>query len=149
MRRTTFYILLLAAAGLFGCTSEFATQDEIDRCVEIVGVEESGFTLKQTVKPNGVDVVIQQSRNLSAAEKAAIEECIEARLNARIQGQSIPIDNLAIDPEAEPGKLPLPVQYPLLPEDIAIWNSLTLKQQERAIAFLARGSTVSASLKED
>lgn len=47
------------------------------------------------------------------------------------------------------GKLPLPTQYPLLPGDAALWPTLTLAQQQRALEFLATGSTIVSSLKVD
>ncbi|PPB82146.1 hypothetical protein LV82_00068 [Albidovulum inexpectatum] len=50
---------------------------------------------------------------------------------------------------AEPGKLPLPTQYPLLPGDAELWATLTREQQERALQFLRDGSTIRASLEVD
>ena len=47
------------------------------------------------------------------------------------------------------GGLPLPMQYPLLPGDPALWNTLTKAQQERALLFLSDGSTIAASLRTD
>ena len=47
------------------------------------------------------------------------------------------------------GGLPLPLQYPLLPGDPELWNGLTRAQQERALQFLANGSTITSSLKGD
>ena len=44
------------------------------------------------------------------------------------------------------GKLPLPVQYPLLPGDAELWQSLTLEQQQRAMLFLKDGSSIRSSL---
>jgi hypothetical protein len=52
-------------------------------------------------------------------------------------------------PKAAPGKLPLPVDYPLSPEDEKMWNKLTLEQQKRALLFLQDGSTIAASLKTE
>ncbi|MFZ1728241.1 MAG: hypothetical protein WBO29_15850 [Albidovulum sp.] len=52
-------------------------------------------------------------------------------------------------PKAAPGKLPLPVDYPLSPEDEKLWNKLTLEQQKRALLFLQDGSTIAASLKTE
>jgi len=48
-----------------------------------------------------------------------------------------------------PGILPLPTQYPLEPGDAALWPTLTLEQQQRAILFLQDGSTIKSSLKGD
>lgn len=48
-----------------------------------------------------------------------------------------------------PGRLPLPSQYPLEPGDAALWPTLTLEQQQRALLFLQDGSTIRSSLKED
>ena len=43
----------------------------------------------------------------------------------------------------------LPAGYPLMPGDEALWNSLTVAQQERARRFLEDGSTIRSSLKPD
>ena len=45
--------------------------------------------------------------------------------------------------------VPVPAGYPLMPGDEALWNSLTVAQQERARRFLEDGSTISSSLKPD
>jgi hypothetical protein len=44
------------------------------------------------------------------------------------------------------GQLPLPVEYPLLPGDEALWQSLSVEQQQRALLFLRDGSTIRSSL---
>lgn len=51
-------------------------------------------------------------------------------------------------PKAAKGKLPLPVQYPLMPGDAELWPTLTLDQQKRALVYLQDGSTILASLGE-
>ena len=43
----------------------------------------------------------------------------------------------------------MPAGYPLMPGDEALWNSLTVAQQERARQFLEDGSTIRSSLKPD
>jgi hypothetical protein len=55
----------------------------------------------------------------------------------------------AAAPKPAKGKLPLPVEYPLLPGDAERWNSLTLAQQQRALLFLKDGSTIGASMRTD
>ncbi|MCW3782641.1 hypothetical protein [Defluviimonas salinarum] len=55
----------------------------------------------------------------------------------------------AAAPKPAKGKLPLPVEYPLLPGDAERWNSLTLAEQQRALLFLKDGSTIGASLRTD
>jgi hypothetical protein len=52
-------------------------------------------------------------------------------------------------PPTPKGKLPLPVEYPLLPGDAELWPTLTLEQQKRALLFLKDGSTIRASLRTD
>lgn len=52
-------------------------------------------------------------------------------------------------PKPAKGKLPLPTGYPLLPGDAALWPTLTLKQQERAMFFLQHGGTIRSSLEPD
>lgn len=61
-----------------------------------------------------------------------------------------PLAGTAAKPaRAAPGKLPLPVGYPLLPGDDSLWPTLTRQQQERAMQFLKDGSTIRASLRTD
>lgn len=45
------------------------------------------------------------------------------------------------------GKLPLPTAFPLMPGDTALWPTLTLAQQQRALVFLRNGSTIRSSLE--
>lgn len=47
------------------------------------------------------------------------------------------------------GKLALPTQYPLMKDDAALWPTLTLEQQKRAILFLQSGSSIRSSLEGD
>ncbi len=54
-----------------------------------------------------------------------------------------------VAPPAKPGKLALPVAYPLLPGDAELWDTLTLAQQQRALLFLKDGSTIRASLRTE
>ena len=43
----------------------------------------------------------------------------------------------------------LPTAYPLLPGDDALWSSMSAEQRQRALLFLADGSTIASSLKPD
>ncbi|MGB3316580.1 MAG: hypothetical protein WBB85_19445, partial [Albidovulum sp.] len=52
-------------------------------------------------------------------------------------------------PKTPKGKLPLPVQYPLLPGDTELWPTLSREQQDRAMLFLQDGSTIRASLRTE
>lgn len=45
--------------------------------------------------------------------------------------------------------LELPTQYALLPGDEALWKTMSLSQQTRAMSFLASGSTIASSLQGD
>ena len=45
-------------------------------------------------------------------------------------------------------QVPLPWDYPLMPGDAALWETLTVEQQQRALAFLSDGSTIRSSLVE-
>lgn len=47
------------------------------------------------------------------------------------------------------GKLALPTQYPLMKGDAALWPTLTLEQQQRAVLFLQSGSSIRSSLAGD
>jgi hypothetical protein len=44
---------------------------------------------------------------------------------------------------------PLPWDFPLMPGDAALWETLTVEQQQRALAFLSDGSTIRSSLLGD
>lgn len=46
-------------------------------------------------------------------------------------------------------QVPLPWDFPLMPGDAALWETLTVEQQQRALAFLSDGSTIRSSLIED
>jgi hypothetical protein len=43
----------------------------------------------------------------------------------------------------------LPADYPLMPGDAALWDSLSLAEQRRALGFLSDGSTIRSSLAGD
>ena len=57
-----------------------------------------------------------------------------------VQSEPVMMDN---------GKLSLPEGYNLSVEDKALWPTLTLVQQKRALAFLKSGSTLQSSLLGD
>lgn len=44
---------------------------------------------------------------------------------------------------------PLPVDFPLMPGDAALWATLTPEEQRRALDFLSDGSTIRSSLERD
>ncbi|MEM0977567.1 MAG: hypothetical protein AAGJ34_08540 [Pseudomonadota bacterium] len=143
-------LLLVPACGLvIACSQPFATQQEIDRCVDFTGVQDSAFRVKQVETTGGVKVTLQDARGMNETQRLAVEECIEDQVNARRSGRAIPVDNPSVAPPAEPGKLPLPTEFPLQPGDAEIWPQLTRAEQERAIEFLRNGSTIRQSLKED
>lgn len=43
----------------------------------------------------------------------------------------------------------LPADYPLMPGDAALWDTLSLAEQRRALAFLSDGATIRSSLAGD
>lgn len=45
--------------------------------------------------------------------------------------------------------VPLPWDFPLMPGDAALWETLTVEQQRRALTFLSDGSTIRSSLIVD
>ncbi|MEO1562521.1 MAG: hypothetical protein AAFR98_03725 [Pseudomonadota bacterium] len=152
MRIFSFGMLAIGGVVCAACSTssnQFATQREIDRCVDIVGVQESGFQLKQTQTVDGLKVTIQQFRNLTEAERTAVERCIEEQVNARSRGRAVAVENPTSPPPVTDGRLPLPTQYPLLPGDVELWAQMTREEQERALTFLAAGSTIRASLEGD
>ena len=149
MRIATLAILA-ASTVLAACASgEFAAQRDIDRCVESEGVEDSAFRLKQSLTVQGVTVTVIDYENLSETEREALEACIENQVNGRVLGTDVALSDPLDVPAAEPGKLALPVQYPLLPGDTELWSRMSKEQQERALRFLANGSTIRASLESD
>ena len=127
----------------------FARQKEIDRCAEIVGVEDSVFRLKQVATPTGVEVTVQQFENMTLGQRRAVEDCIEAQVANRGAFGQQGEDPDVVVVEVVEGKLALPSEYPLLPGDRELWNQLSLEEQERAIEFLKNGSTIQASLGVD
>ncbi len=53
------------------------------------------------------------------------------------------------NPVMRKGKLAVPTGYNLSAADRALWPTLTLAQQKRALAFLKSGSTIQSSLLKD
>ncbi|MBT0958105.1 hypothetical protein IV417_11970 [Alphaproteobacteria bacterium KMM 3653] len=54
------------------------------------------------------------------------------------------------DPNAAQGKIPFPSGYVAeLPGDRALWETMSVEQQQRALAFLSTGSTIQSSLYGD
>lgn len=77
-------------------------------------------------------------------EANAINACIQRKAERQARRQS---PAAATRQVASDGKLPLPEGYPLMPGDAALWPSLTLAQQQRAMLFLRNGSTIRSSLE--
>ncbi|WP_278923219.1 MULTISPECIES: hypothetical protein [Pseudophaeobacter] len=50
--------------------------------------------------------------------------------------------------ESEVSSVPLPSDYALMPGDATLWETLTLDEQRRALAYLSDGSTIRSSLVE-
>ena len=51
--------------------------------------------------------------------------------------------------DRQASQVPLPWDFPLMPGDAALWETLTVEQQQRALAFLSDGSTIRSSMIED
>ncbi|GHE01692.1 hypothetical protein U879_16355 [Defluviimonas sp. 20V17] len=75
-------------------------------------------------------------------EANALNACIQQKAARRAKAAPA-----APAPRAAAGKLPLPTAYPLMPGDAALWPTLTLAQQRRALVFLRDGSTIRSSLE--
>ena len=82
----------------------------------------------------------------TAQGATALNACVETRITRRPARTSAP---KAKEVKAAPGRLPLPAGYVLTPEEQALWPTLTLAQQQRALEFLRDGSTIQSSLLGD
>lgn len=138
-------LLAISAAALVGC-SEPAQNNKIsflNLCLGDTRVKGSYAVVPGKVRRNGYPVV-KPLQGGSAGSAVLLEECIESRM---IKDGMSPAK--VAKPRAVAGKLPLPVEYNLLPGDKELWPTLTLTQQKRAIEFLKTGSTIRSSLQGD
>jgi hypothetical protein len=102
----------------------------------------TGATGQYVIGPkatNGVPVIVAGPGGNLRGE-VLLNECIAQNLGTTVA--KVPV----APQKPAPGKLALPTQYPLLPGDAELWNSLTRAQQERALTFLKQGGTIRDSL---
>ena len=149
--RVSFVILPLALAA---CTDTPPVQDPFKRafddCLRLTEAPGTYLASVDETRPSG-SPVIKPGAGGTTRGAVLMEACVESQLLA-----NGPIGTVVRAPTATPqpdgrnvGGLPLPTQYPLLPGDAELWPTLTRAQQQRAMQFLANGSTIRSSLKAD
>lgn len=99
----------------------------------------------EKIRPNGLPKVVPaDGGNIRGA--VLIEACIDSHHK---RAGTLPEDGQTEPVMLANGKLSVPQGYNLSTHDRALWPSLTLQQQKRALAFLKEGSTIQSSLLED
>lgn len=144
-----FAVLLLA-----GC-AETRAPDPFDRavtgCIAETGAPGRYTYDRSAIGPNGLPV-IRAAEGGTIRGEAFVTACVEARMSPG-SGRIVTAAPTPAVVKPAPGKnlggLPLPTQYALMPGDAELWNTLTREQQERALRFLASGSTIRSSLRGD
>jgi hypothetical protein len=97
------------------------------------------YTLSKTEFAGSGAPAVFPAAGGTQAGAGLVQNCLARKANDGVTASEI----------ANTGGLPLPIQYPLQAGDAELWPTLTRAQQERAMAFLADGSTIQASLKGD
>ena len=136
--------LLLALSACVEQNTTLRPVPEFDRAFQNCK-RQTGAPGQYVVGPegtNGVPVVLAGTGGTLRGE-VLLNACIAQNLGTTVA--TLP----AAPQKVAPGKLPLPSQYPLLPGDAELWASLTRAQQERALKFLADGSTIRGSLRTE
>jgi hypothetical protein len=135
--------MLAGTLVLAACSEPPPKPDFLKACLGQTRVT-GDYTIDQTkVRRNGYPVV-NVGRGGTKGQAVALEECIQERMIAA----NVPPNKPKAPPTAA-GKLPYPDEYVLQPGDDALWPTLTLEQQKRAIEFLKAGSTIRSSLDGD
>lgn len=141
------------ALALSGCV-ETGQKDPLElalqSCLRSTGAPGTYTANQREIGPAGVPVVRAAAGGTLRGE-VLMNACVEARMTRSTSAVTL------IDQPVKPvaaktrnvGGLPLPTEYPLLPGDPELWNSLTRAQQERALRFLKAGSTIRSSLGSD
>ena len=125
---------------LTACGAGTATVSESDLNACLIETRAPGqYTLSQTEFANSGAPAVFPGAGGTQTGAGMIQNCLARKAN----------DGVKASNTTNTGGLPLPVNYPLQPGDTELWPTLTRAQQERALAFLADGSTISASLKGD
>ena len=125
---------------LTACGAGTATVSDSDLNACLIETRAPGqYTLSQTEFANSGAPAVFPAAGGTQSGAGMIQNCLARKANDGVKTQDT----------TNTGGLPLPVSYPLLPGDAELWPTLTRAQQERALAFLADGSTISASLKGD
>ena len=128
-------LVLLAACG---AGTANVSESDLNAC--LIETRAPGqYTLSQTEFAGSGAPAVFPAAGGTQAGAGLIQNCLARKANDGVK---------AVD-TANMGGLPLPLQYPLQAGDPELWPTLTRAQQERAMAFLADGSTIQASLKGD
>ena len=138
---------LISGSVLAACGGPAPTVDYLPLCLSETGAKGAYVRSPQRVAENGLPLIVPAEGG-DARGALLMNACIERRHT-----------NMGTMPKAPPkpsasimmanGKLSVPENYILSEEDKALWPTLTLEQQKRALLFLQSGSTVQSSLQED
>jgi hypothetical protein len=141
---TANWALILLLSGCVEQNTSLRPVPEFDRALQNCK-RQTGVPGAYVVGPkgtNGVPVVLAGQGGTLRGE-VLLNSCISQNLGTTVA--ALP----AAPQKVAPGKLPLPTQYPLQPGDAELWATLTREQQERALKFLADGSTIRGSLRTE
>jgi hypothetical protein len=138
------WALILTMAGCVEQNTTLRPVPEFDRALQNCKRQTSvpGQYVVGPKGTNGVPVVLAGQGGTLRGE-VLLNTCISQNLGTSVA--ALP----AAPQKVAAGKLPLPTQYPLLPGDAELWASLTREQQDRALVFLADGSTIRGSMRTE
>lgn len=124
------FIILASAVVVAGCAQR--NSQNLAACTAEAGIS-GKFSTVYTID-GGTSVV--PGPNVSDAQARSANDCMARSASA-----------------TKPGLLrrssSVPSEYPLLPGDAALWQSMSPEQQLRALEFLRDGSTIRSSLQPD
>ena len=147
MKTITSAVLLVSGLGLAACselggvTTDQKRQAIFD-CKREMGIGGQSQVSVSYASGSGTEVRILPHDQVTTAKAAAINSCAAKKVATLQQRQGRGLRSLA-------GRLSLPTEYPLLEGDEYLWETMTLEQQERAMLFLASGSSIRSSLEPD
>lgn len=123
-------IVLSAAVVVAGCTQR--NSGVLSACTKQAGITGQ----YSTVYTIGDGIAVVPGPNVSDSQARAANACLTRGPSTRKAGV------LRRSSSA-------PSEYPLQPGDAALWQSMSVDQQLRALEFLRDGSTIRSSLQPD
>lgn len=138
---------LIGGLVLAGCATHTAgPKDYIPTCRSETGAKGSYVKSAGQIGPNGLATILPAD-GADARGALLMNACNEQHHKeaGTLPKVSSPKESVMM----ADGKLSLPQKYTLSPEDKALWPTLTLEQQKRALLFLKSGSTIQSSLQGD